>query len=159
MAESWKKRGDFERVGKRKNHFVCQWCGKHFVAQNGHPHKYCSDECRANAQKAYNTKWVAEKRKNQVLTAEELDKRRKQSSKYYANKVWEKWLVEADNLVKIMENTSCQGYDVRNSIAKYLSENFRRKTKREKVPDFSTIYSANTADKKLAESLGDTIDN
>lgn len=159
MTENWKKRGDFQRVGSRRNHFVCQWCGKHFVASNAHPHKYCSDECRANSQKAYNTKWQAENRKRKGMSKTELEKQRFRSREYYAKRVWNRWLEEADNIMKIVENTSCPGYDVKNSIAKYLSENFRRKGSRERVPNFNTIYSAQTAEKKLAESLGDTIDN
>lgn len=158
MSGSWKARGEYERVGVNRKNFVCQWCGKHFVAQNAHPHKYCSDECRVSAQKDYNTKWVAEKRKKQGMSKEQLAEQRERSKQSYAQKVWNMWLEEADTLIKIMENTSCKGYSVKNSIAKYLSDNFRHRTKREKSPDFSAIYSANTADKKLAESLGDSID-
>lgn len=156
MADSWKTRKEYQRVGTRRKNFICQWCGKHFIAKNAHPHKYCSDECRVSAQKAYNTKWVAEKRKSQKMDKEALDKQREQSSRYYAKKVWEMWLEEAKNIVKIVENTSCKGYEVENSVAKYLSDRFRRKSSREKTLDFSAIRSANTAEQKIAESLGDS---
>lgn len=158
MAGSWKARGEYERVGRQKKRFICQWCGKHFTAANAHPHKYCSDECRASAQKDYNTKWVANKRKQNGLTDEQLNKQRQRSKEYYVQRVWNSWVEEAETIIKIVENTSCQGYEVKNSVAKYLSDNFRKKKSREKNLDFSIIRSANTADKKIAESLGDTID-
>ena len=149
---------EFERVDGKKRQFVCQWCGKRFVPQSKHPRKWCSEECRASGLRAYNTQYQAEKRAKQSLSEKDKAHRNQLQNQAYARKVWESWKQAADDIIVLMQNTS-QGYDVRNSIAKYLSDNFRRRTTKEKVPDFSSIFSANTADKKIEESLGDGIDN
>ena len=151
---NWKGRGDYERSEKRKNIFTCVWCGKHFRAKDKRIRRYCSEECKRNKLRAYNTAYVRKMRENNP------EKRRSNvnySKNYYAKQVWENWVAEADKIMKLIEDTATQGYDVRNSVAHYLSANYTHRQKKVSV-DFSSIYSANTAKKKVEESIGDTID-
>ena len=133
---------------KRVRKFICQWCGNEFRAKSsvGHAPQYCSDECRKNYRRAYNTAFQNKRRKS--MTDEELEPNREISRKCFARRTWDNWSEEADKIL-ILANSQ----KPREAITKYLCDNYRHRSKTQAL-DLSSLDVARLADKVIAESLG-----
>ena len=134
---------------KKVRKCICDWCGKGFNAVWGvgqAPH-YCSDHCRKEARRSYNTAFQARRRK--TLSEDKVDANRANARKNYAEKLWENWSNETDAILVLAKSDH-----PKEAITKYLCDNFRPRIKAQSAPDLSSLPVAKVADKVIVKSLG-----
>ena len=104
----------------------CSICGEEFQTNRANS-IYCSEECRAEGKKIYNSAYVREYRKNHPLPTRTRQLNKERCGRYAAGLVWDFWNSQAEMIVGLIEKGASTP-----AIAAFLHQNYvvSRKSKK-----------------------------